>query len=218
MDKACLRAHAQVSQEMREERVDPDGRHGHLRLIALLHDADAVDDRIRPDAREARLDSGQLGGIDAPKRAVRRDVAILRPGFGVAEVTSPQIKAIAEAPADLMTQHPFRTENENSHRASPGFLKLTPLCRSHSQPSTSGPDVRRIHSGGCTPAASHAARRSPHLARSEPPRVWLEARLFESISIFTGLSRPVGGLVLGRRDVANRLQRTAMVEPVQPFQ
>jgi len=42
--------------------------------------------------------------------------------------------------------------------------------------------------------------------------------LFESISVFTGLSRPVGSLVLGRRDVADRLQQAAMVEPVQSFQ
>jgi hypothetical protein len=42
--------------------------------------------------------------------------------------------------------------------------------------------------------------------------------LFEFISVFTGLSRSVGGFVLGRRDVADRLQQAAMVEPVQPFQ
>ena len=42
--------------------------------------------------------------------------------------------------------------------------------------------------------------------------------MFESISVFTGPSRPVGGLVLGRRDVADWFQQTAMVEPVQLFQ
>ena len=41
--------------------------------------------------------------------------------------------------------------------------------------------------------------------------------MYESISVFTGLSRPVGGLALGRRDVADRLQQ-AIAKPAKPFQ
>jgi len=42
--------------------------------------------------------------------------------------------------------------------------------------------------------------------------------LLESVDAVWGLASPVGGLELGRRDVPDRLEQAAVVEPVDPLQ
>lgn len=96
---------------MGKQRVDCDAGHRHLGLIALLDDADAVDDRRWGRARHGGLNSSEVNGIDAADRLRRVNVTIRQPGSGVVAIRRPHVKVFSKLAAHLMTKHPFAAKH-----------------------------------------------------------------------------------------------------------
>ena len=128
---------------------------GQLGLIALLDDADSVDDRLRPEGVEDRKDALRLAHVHAADHLALERVC----GAGRAAHGRPDLVARAQLPAQLPAEHPVAAEDQDAHAAS---RTASPISSS----------VRVTSRSRSKLASKNARPRRPNPRRASSPAAW----------------------------------------------